>query len=113
VRLLWLGIRGNRGPVDGHGGKLLERSACWPMCGGMEEWRSDCGNGVWFLPPTEEVAKSGYCMELGIAGGGGSIGDGIGDGIKAVDNGVGWCDGQDGEIVMMEANRVRDAFWHQ
>jgi hypothetical protein len=63
--------------VDGGGGKLLERSACWPMCGGMEEWRSDGGNGAWFPPPTEEVAESGYCMELGIAGGGGSIGDGV------------------------------------
>ncbi len=36
-RLLWQGSRRNRGPVDGGGGKLLERSACWPMCGGMEE----------------------------------------------------------------------------
>jgi hypothetical protein len=83
------------------------------MCGGMEEWRSDCGNGAWFLPPTEEVAESGYCMELGIAGDGGSIGDGIGDGVEAVDNGVGWCDGWDGEIVMMEANHVGDASWHR
>ncbi len=48
-----MGGRSNRGPVDGGGGKLLERSACWPMCGGMEEWRSDSGNGAWFLPPTE------------------------------------------------------------
>jgi hypothetical protein len=64
VRLLWLGSRRNRGPVDGGGGKLLERSACWcPMCGGMEEWRSDGGNGAWFLPPTEEVKESGYCMK--------------------------------------------------
>jgi hypothetical protein len=52
--------------------------------------RSDSGDGVWFLPPTEEVAESGYCMELAVASGGGSIGDGIGDGIKAVDNGVSW-----------------------
>ncbi len=28
-------------------------------------------------------------MELGAAGGGGSIGDGVGDGVEAVDNGVG------------------------
>ncbi len=48
-------------------------------------------------------------MELVIACGGGSIGDGIGDGVKAVDNGVGWCDGQDGEVVMMEDNSVGDA----
>jgi hypothetical protein len=50
-------------------------------------------------------------MELGVNGGGGSIGDGIGDGIKAVDNGVSWCDswGWDGEIVVMEVNCVRDA----
>ncbi len=87
--------------MDGGGGKLLERSACWPMCGGMEEWRSDGGNGAWFLPPTKEVAKSRYCMELGVAGGGVSISDGVGDGVKAVDNGVGWCDGRDGEVVMM------------
>ena len=38
-------------------------------------------------------------MELGVACGLGSIGDGIGDGIEAVDNGVGWCDGRDGEVV--------------
>jgi hypothetical protein len=48
-------------------------------------------------------------MELGIACGGGSIGNGIGDGIKAVDNGVGWCDCQGGEVVMMEVNSVGDA----
>ncbi len=96
--------------MDGGGGKLLERSACWPMCGGMEEWRSDGGNSVWFLPPTEEVAESGYCMELGVACGGGSIGDGIGDGVKAVYNGVvGWCDGWDAEVVMTEVNHDGDA----
>jgi hypothetical protein len=27
----------DRGPVDRGGGKLLERSACWPMCGGLED----------------------------------------------------------------------------
>jgi hypothetical protein len=47
-------------------------------------------------------------MELGIACGGGSIGDGIGDGVKAVDNGVGWCDGWNGEVVMMEVDSVGD-----
>ncbi len=78
---LQLGSRRNRGPVDGGGGKLLGRSACWLMCGGLADWRSDGWNGAWFLPPTEEVAESGYCMELGITGGGGSIGDGVGDGI--------------------------------
>jgi hypothetical protein len=106
VKLLWLGSRRNRGPVDGGWGKLLERSACWPICGGMEEWQSDSGNGVWFLPPTEEVMESGYCMELGIACGRGSIGDGVGDGIEAVDNGVGWCDGWDGEVVLTEVDHV-------
>jgi hypothetical protein len=95
--------------VDGGDEKLLERSACWPMCGSMEDWRSDGGTGAWFLPPTEEVTESGYCMELGIACGGGSIGDGVGDGIKAVDNGVGWYDGRDGEVVMTEDDCVRDA----
>ena len=46
--------------MDEGGGKLLERSACWPMCGGFTDWRSDGGDGAWFLPPTEEVAESGY-----------------------------------------------------
>jgi hypothetical protein len=109
VRLLWLWSRRNREPVDGGGGKLLERSACWPMCGGLADWRSDGDDGACFLSPTEEVAESGYCMELGIACGGGSIGDGIGDGVKAVDNGIGWCDGWDGEVVMTEADSVGDA----
>ncbi len=95
--------------MRGGGGKLLERSACWPMCGGLADWRSDYGDGAWFLPPTEEVTESGYCIELGIACGGGSIGDGIGDGIKAVDNGVGWCDGWDAEVVMTEVDSVKDA----
>ncbi len=76
--------------------------------GGLVDWRSDGGDSAWFLPPAEEVVVSGYCMELGIACGGGSIGDGygIGDGIKAVDNGVGWCDGRDGEVVMTEVDSV-------
>ncbi len=95
--------------MDGGRGNLLERSACWPMCGGLAEWRSDGGDGAWLLPPTEEVMESGYCMELGIACGGGIIGDGIGDGVKAVDNGVGWCDGWDGEVVMTEVDSVGDA----
>ncbi len=94
--------------MDGGGGKLLERSACWPMCGGLADWWSDGGDGAWFLPPTEEVTESGYCMELGIACGGGSIGDGIGDGVKTVDNSVGWCDGLDGEVVMTEVDSVGD-----
>jgi hypothetical protein len=47
-------------------------------------------------------------MELGIAGGGGSIGDGIGDGDEAVDNGVGWCDSWDGELVMTKVDCVGD-----
>jgi hypothetical protein len=95
--------------VDGGGGKLLEGSAYWPMCGSMAECWSDGGNGAWFLPPTEEVVESGYCMELGIPCGRGSIGDGVGDGIEAVDNGVGWCDGWDGEVVMTEVSHVKDA----
>jgi hypothetical protein len=95
--------------VDGGGGKLLGRSACWPMCGGVEDWQSEGGAGVWFLSPTEEVAESGYCMELGVACGGGSIGNGVGDGVKVVDNGVGWCDSWDSEVVMMEVNSVGDA----
>ncbi len=98
VRLLWLQSWRNRGHVDGSRGKLLERSACWPMCGGLVEWQSDGGDGAWFLPPTEKVRESGNCMELGIPCDGGSIGDGIGDGIKAVDNGVGWCDGWDDDL---------------
>ena len=48
-------------------------------------------------------------MQLCIAGDEGSINDGIRDGVKAVDNGVGWCDGQDGEVVMTEVNSVGDA----
>jgi hypothetical protein len=79
------------------------------MCGGLEDWWSDSGAGVWFLPPTEEILESGYCMKLGVACGGGSIGDGVGDGIKAVDNGVGWCDGRDDEVVMTEVDSVGDA----
>ncbi len=109
MKLLWLQSWRNRGPVDGGGGTLLERSACWPMCGGLAVWWSDGGDGAWFLPPTEEVTESGYFMELGIASGGGSIGDGVGDDVKAVDNGVGWCDSWDGEVVMMEVDSVGDA----
>jgi hypothetical protein len=103
MRLLWLRSWSNRGPVDGGGGKMLERSACWPMCGCLAYWQSDSGDGAWFLPSTEKVTESGNCMELGIACGGGSIGDGVGDGVKAVDIGVGWCDGRDGEVVMTES----------
>jgi hypothetical protein len=51
-----------------------------------------------------KVAKNEDNMELGAAGGGGSIGDGVGDGMEAVDNGVGWCDSQDGEIVVTEVD---------
>jgi hypothetical protein len=39
-------------------------------------------------------------MELGIACGGGSICDGIGDGVKAVDNSDGWCDSQSTVLEM-------------
>jgi hypothetical protein len=86
----------------------LERSACWPMCGGLADWWSDSGDGAWFLPLTEEIAESGYCMELGIGCGGGSIVDGVGDGVMAVDNGVGWCDGWDGEVVMTKVDSIGD-----
>ncbi len=103
-----MGSRRNIGPVDGGGGKLLERSACWLMCGSMKEWRSEGGNGAWFLPSAEEVVESEYCMDLGVTCGGGSIGDCVGDGVKAVDNGVGWCDGWDGKVVMKEVAHVRD-----
>jgi hypothetical protein len=48
-------------------------------------------------------------MELGATCGEGSIVDGVGDGVKAVDNGVGWCEGQDGEVVMAEVDSVGDA----
>jgi hypothetical protein len=47
-------------------------------------------------------------MELDVAGGGGSIGDGIRDSIEVVGNGVGWCDIWDGEVVVMEVNCVGD-----
>jgi hypothetical protein len=89
--------------------KMLEMSVCWPKCDSMEVWKSGCGRDVWLLPSNEEVAESGDCAELGIAGGGGSIGDGVGDSIEAVDNGVGRCDDQDGEIVVTEVNCVGDA----
>jgi hypothetical protein len=92
----------------GGGGTRGERRAGGPMCRGLVDWQSDIGDGAWFLPPTEKVTESGNCMELGIACGGGSIGDGVGDRIKAVDNGVGWCDGWDGEVVMREVNSVGD-----
>jgi hypothetical protein len=72
----------------------------------LADWH---GDGVWFLPATEKVTESENCMELGISCGGGSIGDGVGDGAKAVDNGVGWCDGWDGKVVMTEDNSVGDA----
>ena len=48
-------------------------------------------------------------MELGVACGGRSIGDGVGDDVKAVDNGVGWCDGWYSKVVMTEVDSVRDA----
>ena len=44
-----------------------------------------------------------------MACGGGSIGDGVGDGVKAMDKIVSWCDGWDGEVVMMEVDSVRNA----
>ncbi len=102
------GSKGLTGLLHWGGGKLLERSACWPMRSSMEEWWSDSGNGAWFLPLIEEFAESGDCVELGIAGGVGSFGDGIGDGVKAVDNGVGWCDSRDGEVVVTEVDCVGD-----
>ena len=75
------GSGGFAGLLRWGGEKLLEKSACWPKCGSMEAWLSGSGNGTWSLPPTEEVTESGDCVGLGIAGGGGNIGDGIGDGL--------------------------------
>ena len=41
-----------------------------------------------------------------VAGGGRSVGDGIGDGVQAVDDGVGGCDSRDGEVMVAEVNCV-------
>jgi hypothetical protein len=47
---------------------------------------------------------------LHIAGGGRSVGDGIGDGVQAVEDGVGGSCTQDGEVVLVaEVNCVRNA----
>jgi hypothetical protein len=43
---------------------------------------------------------------LRIAGGGRSVGDGIGDGVQVVDNGVGGCDCWDGEVMVTKINCV-------
>ncbi len=43
-----------------------------------------------------------------IAGGGRSVGDSIGDGVQAVDDGVGGCYSWDGEVVVAEVNCVRN-----
>jgi hypothetical protein len=67
------GSRGNAGLLRWGGGKLLERIAFWPKCSSIKQWRSDSGNGMWFLSLFEEVVESRDCMELGIADGGGSI----------------------------------------
>jgi hypothetical protein len=48
-------------------------------------------------------------VQLCIACGGEIINDGIRDGVKAVENGVGWCDSPDGKIVVREVNCVGDA----
>jgi hypothetical protein len=88
--------------------RLLERNACWPKCGSGEVWQSGVDDWAWFLPLTEEVAESGDCVELGITVSGGSIVDGIGNGVKAVDNCVGWCDICDSEVVVMEVACVGD-----
>jgi hypothetical protein len=95
------------GGIEGCGWGWVE--AAEEECLLAKVWWYDSGNGAWFLPPTEEVAESGDCMVLGLASGGGSIGDGVGDDIKAVDNGVGWCDIRDGEVVMTEVNCVGDS----
>ncbi len=44
-----------------------------------------------------------------VAGGGRSVGDGIGDGVQAVDDGVDGCYSWDGEVVVAEVNCVRNA----
>ncbi len=43
--------------MNGGGGKVLERRACWLMCGGMEEWRSDGENGTWLFPPLKRLRR--------------------------------------------------------
>ena len=47
-------------------------------------------------------------MKLCVAGGGRSVGDGIGDGVQAVDDGVSGCYSWDGEVVVAEVNCVRN-----
>ncbi len=64
---------------------------------------------LWCFPLAKEVSEGGDCMKLRVAGGGRSVGDGIGDGVQAVDNGVGRCYGWDGEVVVTKVNCVRDA----
>ncbi len=44
-----------------------------------------------------------------VTGGGRSVGDGIGDGVQAVDNGVGECYSWDDEVMVAEVNCVRNA----
>jgi hypothetical protein len=56
----------------------------------------------------EEISEGGDCMKLRVAGGGRSVGDGIGDGVQAVDDGVGGCYSWDGEVVVAEVNCVRN-----
>jgi hypothetical protein len=46
---------------------------------------------------------------LRVAGGGRSVGDCIGDGVQAVDNGVSGCYSWDGDVVVAEVNCVRNA----
>jgi hypothetical protein len=48
-------------------------------------------------------------VDLCIAGSGGSIVDGVGDGVKAMGNCVGWCDSQNDEVVVTEVDCVGDA----
>ncbi len=53
--------------------RLLERNAYWPKCSSGEVWWSGVDDWVWFLPSTEEVAESGDCVELGVAGSEGAL----------------------------------------
>ncbi len=61
------------------------------------------------FPLAEEVSEGGDCMKLRVTGSVRSVGDGIGDGVQAVDDGVGGCCSWDGEVVVAEVNCVRDA----
>ncbi len=70
-------------------GMIVGQSAVMGRCGGVVLM---IGRGSSHQLKRSQTTESGDCMELGIAGSGWSIVDGVGDGVKAVDNCVGWCD---------------------